>query len=556
MRIPRLRAGLAAALAAALALSACADGGSEDGGADDDAHLIFGTAGEALTLDPSFVSDGESIRVARQIFDTLIQLRPGTADIEGALAETWEADDSGTVWTFNLRDGVQFHDGTDFNAEAVCYNFDRWNNFTGVAQEPSMTYYWQQLAGGFANNNPDRGDLGESNYVSCDAPDDLTAVVTLRTPSSKFPALLVLQPFSMHSPTALEEYGGNTVEGTADEPAWSEYAESHPTGTGPFMFDNWDRANQEITLVRNENYWGDNATIGRLTFKAIPDENARRQELLSGGIHGYDYPSPADWDTLRNADMNLEIRDSLNLLYMAITQESHEALEDIRVRQAIAHALDRQAVVNAIMPDGAEVASQFQPPALPGWNADVITYDHDPDLARQLLSEAGYEEGELELTFYWPTEVTRPYMPDPQSIAELLISDLEDVGIVIDVVSLPWSPTYLADVQDGKANLHLLGWTGDYPDAYNFIGTWHSRYLPQWGYQNQELFDKMAEADSNPNPDEREVLYEELNAMIMEFLPGVPISHTPPAIVFDPSVSGVVPGPLADERFYTAQISD
>lgn len=555
MRKSRFRAGVAAAAVAALTLSACAGDGDDPGSEqpDDDAHFIFGTAGEALTLDPTFVSDGESIRVARQIYDTLIQLRPGTTEIEGALATDWEPNEDGTEWTFTLREGVAFHDGTEFNADAVCYNFDRWHNLEGVGQDPSMSYYWQQMSGGFANNEPGRDDLGEPNYVSCEATDDMTAVINLRQASSKFPALLVLQPFSMHSPGALEQYNADDVSGTSDEPTWPEYNEN-PTGTGPFMFDSWDRANEEINLVRNEDYWGDPATVSRLTFKAIPDENARRQELVSGGIHGYDYPSPSDWATLESEGMNLEVREPLNLLYMAMTQESHEALEDIDVRRAIAHALDRQALVNAILPEGAEVATQFQPPALPGWNPDVPTYEYDPETARDLLSQAGYEEGELELTFYWPTEVTRPYMPDPQSIAELLIANLEDVGIVIEPVSLPWSPQYLADVQEGEADLHLLGWTGDYPDAYNFLGTWHSRYLPQWGYRNEELFDAMAEADAEPDPAVRETLYQELNAMIMEFLPGVPISHTPPAIVFAPDVSGVVPGPLADERFYTAEI--
>jgi peptide/nickel transport system substrate-binding protein len=534
-------------------LSACADsnGGETPG---DDAHLIFGTAGEALTLDPSFVSDGESIRVARQIYDTLIQLKPGTTEIEGALAESWEPDESGTTWTFALRQGVTFHDGEPFNADAVCHNFDRWHNLEGVAQDPSMSYYWQQLSGGFASNAPDRDDLGEPNYVSCEAPDEFTAVINLREPSSKFPALLVLQPFSMHSPTALEQYNANDLGGTADEPTWPEYDE-HPTGTGPFKFDSWDRANGEINLVRNDDYWGEAPAIARLTFKAIPDETARRQALSSGEIHGYDYPSPADWPTLEADGMNLEVRDPLNLLYLAITQESHEALEDTRVRQAIAHALNREAMVTAILPEGAEVATQFQPPALPGWSSDVPTFAYDPDRASDLLSDAGYEEGELELTFYWPTEVTRPYMPDPQSIAQLFIADLEAVGITIEEVSLPWSPEYLADVQNGEANLHLLGWTGDYPDAYNFIGTWHARYLPQWGYRNEELFEAMAEADRTPDPEERYAMYEELNNMIMDFLPGIPISHTPPAIVFHPTVSGVVPGPLADERFYTAEIS-
>lgn len=557
MPVSRLKVAAAATAAVALVLAGCAESERPSEGDDfnRDAQMIFGTAGEAIALDPTYASDGESIRVARQIYDTLIMLDPGTTDIVGGLAETWEPNEDGTVWTFNLRSGVKFHDGTDFNAEAVCVNFERWHNTTGVGQDPSMTYYWQQLSGGFATNEPDRDDLGEPNYQGCTATDDLTAVVELAQPSSKFPALLVLHPFAMHSPAALDQYDGYSISGTADEPEFSEYALEHPTGTGPFTFDTWDRANQEINLVRNEDYWGGPATIGRLVFKAIPDENARRLALSAGELHGYDLPSPADWAALEADGMNLEVRESVNLLYVAITQESHPALEDIRVRQAIAHALNRQAMVDAIMPEGAEVATQFQPPVLPGWNPDVPTYDYDPQRARDLLSDAGYEEGELELTFYWPADVTRPYMPDPQSIFELFRADLEDVGIVIEPVSLTWTPQYLADVQDGKANLHFLGWTADYADGYNFLGTWFERYLPQWGFRYQELFDKMVAADQNPDAEARVTQYEELNAMIMEFLPGVPISHTPPGIVFAANVAGVKVSPLADERFNTAQIS-
>ncbi|QSB14985.1 ABC transporter substrate-binding protein [Natronosporangium hydrolyticum] len=560
MRVPRLKAAIAVGAAAAVALAGCAQSerdDDDDASVDTDATLIFGTAGEALTLDPTFASDGETMRVSRQVFDTLIQVAPGTTDIEPALATEWESDESGTEWTFTLRDDVQFHDGTDFNAEAVCSNFDRWHTLEGVAQEPSMSYYWQQMSGGFAENEPDRSDLGDPVYESCAATDEHTAVINLTRVTSRFPSLLVLSPFAMHSPTALAEHDASNVTGSAGEPNWPPYSLEHPTGTGPFVFESWDRATQEITLVRNEDYWGEPATIGRLIFKAIPDETGRRQALSAGEIHGYDLPSPADWDTLESEGMNLGVRETpVNLLYVAFTQNANEALEDLRVRQAIAHALNRQGLVDALMPEGAEVATQFQPPNLEGWNPDVPTYDYDPERAIQLLEDAGYSEGELELSFYWPTDVTRPYMPSPRSMIELFQQDLEDVGIVVEPVSLPWSPEYLADVQAGEADLHFLGWTGDYPEAYNFIGTWFSRALPAWGYEYEELWDRMSDADQTVDDEERFAIYEELNAMIMEFLPGVPVSHMPNGLVFADHVSGVEISPLAQERFATAQIAE
>lgn len=561
MRVTRFKAALAIAAASALVLSACAeserDGDGDGGAANPDATLIFGTPGGITSLDPTFASDSITSRVVGQVLDTLVTLEPGTVNLAGGLAESWEPDESGTVWTFQLRDGVTFHDGTEFNAEAVCFNFDRWHNLEpGIAQSPDMSYYWQQFSGGFAENQEDRPDLGEPNYVSCEATDELTAVITLREPTANMPGLLVRQQFGIHSPDALQQYNADELGGTPAAPEWSEYAEGHLTGTGPFRFESWDQANGEVALVRNEDYWGEPATIARLVFRSIPDQNARRQALLSGEIHGYDQPTPADWPTLESNDIRLEIRDPLNLLYLAFTQDGNPALEDIQVRQAIAHALNRQAMVDAVMAEGAQVATQFTPPVLPGSNPDVPTYEYNPEQAQDLLADAGYEEGELEVDFYWPTDVTRPYMPDPQGIFELFQADLEAVGITVNPVSQPWTPEYLSNVQNGDADLHLLGWTADYPGTYNFIGTWFARPLPQWGFDNQAIFDGLAEADSEANPDTQTAMFQDLNAQIMEFLPGVPISHTPVAIAFGPSVSGVVASPLLDEDFSTAQVSE
>jgi peptide/nickel transport system substrate-binding protein len=557
MRISRSKALVTAGAVAVLLLAGCAESQRDDGDAavDTDATLIFGTEGEMTSTDPTWTSDSISSRVNSQIYDTLVTVAPGTTDIVGGLAETWEPDDTGTVWTFHLRDGVVFHDGTEFNAEAVCFNFDRWHNLPhGVAQSPDVSYYWQQLSGGFADNEPDRPDLSdEPLYVSCEAPDPLTAVITLRRPSSKVVGLLVRQQFGISSPTALQQYDADNIGGTPAAPEFPPYDE-HPTGTGPFKFESWDRANGEVSLVRNDDYWGEKATIGRVIFRAIPDENARRQALLAGDIHGYDQPNPSDWSALEAAGMQLQTREAINLLYLAFTQDQNEALEDVRVRQAIAHALNRQAMVDAIMPEGAEVATQFTPPVLPGWNSAVPTYAYDPDRARDLLAQAGYDEGELELDFWWPADVTRPYMPDPQSIFELFRADLEAAGITVNEISAPWSPEYLSEVQNGAAHAHFLGWTADYADTMNFIGTWFSRPLAQWGFDNQALFDGMAEADAEADQVTRFAMYEELNAEIMEFLPGVPISHTPVAIVFAPNVTGVQANPMLDEDFSTARI--
>ena len=549
--MPALRFRSALVVATVLALAggaaACAKSERNETPAAKDT-MVFGTAGEAKVLDPTFASDGESFRVARQMFDNLVTMEPGTAKMVPGLALSWTPDAAGTTWTFKLREGVKFHDGTQFDAIAVCKNFDRWYNFTGLLQTPDVTSYYQDIFGGFKKN--EQAGLVESLYKSCTAKASDEAVIALSRVTSKFPAALVLPAFSMQSPAALQQFQADTLGGSADSITYPSYAMEHPTGSGPFKFEKWDRANKTITMVRNEDYWGQKAKLKRLIFKAIPDENARKQALNNGEIDGYDLPSPADLPSLKSAGFNVQARPPFNVLYLAITQTNPQ-LAKLEVRQAIAYALNREAMVKAKLPEGAQVATQFHPPTLDGWNPNVTKYNYDPNKAKALLAQAGASN--ITLKFFYPTDVTRPYMPDPKSIFELFKADLEAVGIKIEPHALKWSPEYLAAVQGGQADLHLLGWTGDYSDAYNFIGTFFDREKPQFGYKNQPLFDAFRAADSTADATKRYGLYQQLNAMIMDFLPAIPISHSPPAIVFGKNVTGIKAGPLNDERFFTGE---
>jgi len=236
---------------------------------------------------------------------------------------------------------------------------------------------------------------------------------------------------------------------------------------------------------------------------------------------------------------------------LAINQANNPALKDIRVRQAIAYAINRQAIVDSKYPEGSQVAQEFQPPGLEGYNDSVTKYDYSVDKAKSLLQAANATN--LTLSFYYPTEVTRPYMPAPKDIFELISANLQAVGIKVTPVALKWSPDYLNAVQQGtKHDLHLLGWTGDYADAYNFIGTFFDRQKSEWGFNNPPLFAQFKQADTEPDLAKRTQKYQDLNAKIMEFLPGVPIAHGPPSLVLGKDLDGVKASPLTDERYYTA----
>ncbi|HVL64151.1 MAG TPA: ABC transporter substrate-binding protein [Actinomycetota bacterium] len=549
------RARLLLALLAAVALLAAAcggddGGGSEQAGDDEEVTLIFGTSADPVVLDGALVSDGESLRAIDQMFEGLVTLEPGGTEVAPNLATDWEASEDGLEWTFNLREGVTFHDGTEFNAEAVCYNFDRWYNFEGSFQNPAATYYWQTVFGGFAEYDPDSGAPKESLYESCEVTDDLQVVLRLTKPSSSFLPALALTNFTFASPDALEQYGANEGEVDAEGifRATGTFGTEHPIGTGPFKFVSWER-NNRLVMERNEDYWGDfPGNVDTLIFRPIPDNAARLQALQSGEIQGYDLVEPQDFETIE-ADDNLQLinRPAFNIGYIGINQ-AIEPLDDLVVRQAIAHAIDRQEIVDAFYAGQGEVAKQFMPPELFGYADDVTEYEFDPERAKQLLTDAGYELP-VKIDFAYPTDVSRPYMPDPQANFEAMVEDLEQCCFEVEEKSAIWSPNYLDNADNGRYGLYLLGWTGDFGDPDNFIGTFFQTPQKAWGFDNPEIFDCLDQAEAETDQDARTALYEECNRIIMDFLPGVPYVHTEPALAFTANVKGYVPSPVSLEPF-------
>ncbi len=192
------------------------------------------------------------------------------------------------------------------------------------------------------------------------------------------------------------------------------------------------------------------------------------------------------------------------------------------MREALSYAIDKDALISQVLPEGTEKATQFVPPVVNGYNDEVTTYDYDPEKAKELLAEAGYDEANpLALDFNYPVNVSRPYMPDPEQIYTVLSSQLSEVGVETTPVSEEWVE-YL-DRTTGTADhgIHLLGWTGDYNDTDNFVGVFFGQKSSEWGFDNPELFQALTEARGVSNLDDQTALYEDINEMVAEFIPGV-----------------------------------
>lgn len=544
---------LLAAVAVALTVTAVTLAATTRTGATSDT-LVFGTASEPTSLDGAVVSDGESLRVIDQITEGLVGLKNGTTVIVPKLATSWRASNGGKVWSFKLRKGVRFQDGTPFNAKAVCANFNRWYNFTGAFASDSTSYYYYTVFGGY--KKPAKGLTNTPLYRSCKAVGDSTAVITLRRPNSAFLGALSLTAFGMQSPAAMAKYGANkgtlSKDGVFTPGGQYGVPGGFAVGTGPFKLESW-KIGDKLVIVRNDSYWGKKAILRRVIFRAIPDNAARLQALQTGEIQGYDLVEPQDIPTVQK-DSKLKVLDrpAFNVAYVTINQ-AVKPFDNPLVRQAVAYGLDRAGVVKSFYAGRGTVADEFMPPQVVGYSKSVPKYTYNPEKAKQLLQQAGLTLP-VEVEFWYPTDVSRPYMPDPARNFQAFAASLDKSGFKVIPKSAPWRPDYVSRVQSGTAGaLNLIGWTGDFGDPDNFIGTFFRTKQGQWGFNNPQLFALLNKALIETNLTKRAALYRQANNVIMKFLPGVPYVHTKPALAFQKNVVGYIPSPVSLEPFSTVR---
>ncbi len=544
---------LLAAVAVALTVTAVTLAATSRSTATSDT-LVFGTAAEPTSLDGAVVSDGESLRVIDQITEGLVGLKNGTTVLVPKLATSWKASSGGKVWTFKLRNGVRFQDGTPFNARAVCANFDRWYNFTGAFASDSTSYYYYTVFGGY--KKPSAGLTNTPLYRSCKAVGNSTAVITLRRPNAAFLGALSLTAFGMQSPAAMAKYGANkgtlSKDGVFTPGGQYGVPGGFAVGTGPFKLESW-KIGDKLVIVRNDQYWGKKAILRRVIFRAIPDNAARLQALQTGEIQGYDLVEPQDIPTVQK-DSKLKVLDrpAFNVAYVTINQ-AVKPFDNPLVRQAVAYGLDRAGVVKSFYAGRGTVADEFMPPQVVGYSKSVPKYTYNPEKAKQLLQQAGLTLP-VEVEFWYPTDVSRPYMPDPARNFQAFAASLDKSGFKVIPKSAPWRPDYVSRVQAGTAGaLNLIGWTGDFGDPDNFIGTFFRTKQGQWGFNNPQLFALLNKALIETNLTKRAALYRQANNMIMKFLPGVPYVHTKPALAFQKNVVGYIPSPVTLEPFSTVR---
>jgi peptide/nickel transport system substrate-binding protein len=541
---------------AAVVLAASALIASARGGQAASTTIVFGTEADPALLDPSLVSDGPSLRATDQIFESLTGFQPGGTKVVPELALSWKASKNGLAWAFRLRKGVKFSDGTQFNAAAVCFNYNRWFNFPAPLQSDALSYYWGTVFQGFAH--PSAGNPGPDKalYKGCKANGKYTVTLFLTRRSSSFLSAIGLPNFGIASPAALKQYQADagTVDATGVFHPTGTFATQHPVGTGPYMLSSWSIGNK-LELVVNPRYWGKRPSLTRVIFRPIGDTAARLQALQTGEIQGFDGVNPSDFATITgNKGLKLLRRAPFTVGYVGINQ-SIPPMDKLQVRQALAYGLDRKTVATAFYAGQGTVATQFLPPTLFGSaKKGLPDYPYNPDKAKQLLQQAGLTLP-VKIDFWYPTNVSRPYMPDPARNFQAFQASLEKSGFNVVAHSAPWRPDYRAGVQAGKHQVFLFGWIADFADPANFLNVHFGSKTAQFGFDNPSLFSLLAKADAEPNYEKRVALYQQASVDVMKFLPVVPYVWSSSAVAVKSNVTGYITSPNGPVNESFARVS-
>lgn len=486
--------------------------------------LVFARSGDSVGLDPGRETDGESFYGSTQIFDTLVEFKPGTTEVQPALAESWDVSADGLEFTFYLRSGVKFHDGTPFNADAAKFSFDR----QLLEDHPYYDHGPWKYFGGMG-----MGDIIDEIVVL----DDLTVRFILAKPEAPFIANMAMDFASIVSPTAVALY--------------DEEFPSNPVGTGPFKLVSWTK-DDSIVLEANHDYWGEGPYLDRLILRVIPDATARYLALKAGEVDLIDFPSAEDLE-LMAADPNIELiqQAGLNVGYIAMNVDK-EPFGDVRIRQAMNYAINREEIIEAVYGSAGQVAKNPIPPTIWSYNDDIEGYPYDPDKARELLAEAGYPDGFS--TDLWAMPVARPYNPNARRVAEIVQAQLADIGVEIEIVSYDWG-TYLDKTDSGEHSMAMLGWTGDNGDPDNFIYlllSADSAVPPAMNisfWKNEEFTRLTREAKAVYDQDVRAELYKQAQVIFHEEAPWVPIAHSVVTVPVRTNVHGFVIYPTGKRVF-------
>jgi len=490
--------------------------------------LVIALGADQTGLDPQTVENNESGFVMSTIFDSIVNYKPGSSVVASGLAESWTTSPDGKVYTFKLRRGVTFHDGTPMNAHTVAEDVDR-------AINPQNPCYVLARKGVDTYDDFTFGSVKDGNVVKMDVLDDYTLRFTLPQPNAPFLSSLAMVWQGIMSPAATKQYNCD--------------AGQHPVGTGPFKFVEAVR-NDHITVEANPSYWGGRPKVDRIIFQIVPESATRLLKLERNEVQILADVPPADYARVTgNSALTLYQQAGLTILGVGMSNDLGP-FRDKRVRQAMNYAVDKDAI-NKGLYAGATTASQGMPPVLWGYNKLVSPYPYDAGRAKALLTEAGFPNGfSTEMMVY---ANPRGYNPiGGAKLGEAVQGYLTKVGVNIKITQYEWG-AYLDRYRhvpwEGFA---INGWSGDNGDPDNFLGD-----LFEWDaaagkaranntarYHNPEYDRLIGQGRQVTDQARRAQIYLQANQILHDDAPWIFMNHTNQVRAARATVKGFLLNPL------------
>lgn len=479
---------------------------------------------------------------AETLYNRLVDFKPGTTEIQPALAESWDIGSDGLTYTFHLRRGVKFH-STDYfkptremNADDVLWSFQR-------QLDPTHPWHGKSSVG-----FPYFESMGFKELLKrVEKLDDSTVRFTLARPEAPFLADLAMAFASIYP----AEYADQLLkQGKTGD------LNSQPVGTGPFIFQRYAK-DAQVRFKANPDYFRGKPPADALILAIATDNNVRLQKLRANECQIALYPKPDDIPSVKR-DANLKVAEieAMTTAYTAMNTQ-HKYLSDVRVRQAIDIAFDKQAYVDALFGKGnALPAVNPYPPTLLGYNTALANPPRDLDKARDLLKQAGVPEGTT-LTLF-----TRngggPTNPNPMLGAQMMQADLAKIGLKVDIRVMEWGEM-LKRAKAGEHDMVSAGWAGDNGDPDNFLTPLLSCEAAKNGenyarWCNSSFQTLLDQARASSDPAERAALYEQAQVIVHQDHPWVSTAHTRMFVAMRNNVEGYYISPLTTNNFATTQV--
>lgn len=480
-------------------LAACGNSSGKKSDGNVSQEVTYASTSDAAGLSPIDTNDSVSSNVTAQVYETLFIQDPKTMEVTPLLAESYETPDENT-WEIKLREGIKFHDGSPFNAEAVKYTFDQMKDPKRAAPRASLL----------------------APIDSIEVKDEYTVVLKTKKPYGPMLAALSHTNAAIVSPKADKEGDIN----------------KKPVGTGPFIFDEWVEGDY-ITLKKNKEYWADPAKLEKVTFKVVPEMSTAISMLETNKVQFIDN-LPSDQLSRIESLKNVKVYkgEGTRVSYLGFNVEK-EPFNDPKFRQAVAYGINQEAYVNQLHGLGILNESIIGPKVF-GYDEKAKNegYPYDKDKAKKLLEENGYKGQKITLL----AANRDNYM----KMAEIVQAQLSDLGLNVEIESMEWG-TFLETTRKGNYEMTFLGWANSTADGSELLyPNLHSDNIGASNYSryNNPEFDKLVDKSrESVDQDERAKILQKANVMVMKDAPWIVMEHGTVTAAYNETVKGLMVSP-------------